>query len=458
MLTFDEAGNIAARTPYKDGEKDGTEVWYWADGKTRREITWKDGVLNGPWRSYYQDGKLEAENDHVDGRIDGVERKYHENGKLAAEVHWALSKRDGPYRDYDKDGNLIEEGHYVDGAADGDVTEYWPSGERRALRHYVMGKPTGSAKRWSRSGELVAQTDYAEDGGELRNRKWKDGELIWLEEPVAIEGRGEGRKTVERYGNFTETEIKAEGYLLFTRTLNDELIDRHELVDGKYRGLFVSTTDLDKITTRVHYVDGKEDGLFTRVWRGRELERGYYDHGKRVGDWRRVEHSTDVVHETYDADGKLTGEQHTFALNGKLKTLATYDHGTLDGPYKELDGEQVIAGGNYVDGQKHGDWLEQAPYRDETRQGRYAHGVKEGRWTTFDGNGYRTEITSFSHDRKDGPSYILAENGAVEEVQMWKHDKRDGYTTYYDDEGPVSHQLWRDGWLEGDAFPAGDTR
>jgi len=454
MVTFDEDGNVMGRTPYDDGSKNGTEVWYWADGKTQRETTWKDGALSGPWRLYYEDGTLSAENNHVDGHIDGVERKYHENGKLAAEIHWSMSRRDGPYRDYDKDGNLIEEGQYVDGAADGVVTEYWPSGARRAERHYATGKPTGSAKRWSESGELVAQTDYAADGSEVRIRKWKDGELIWLQEPVQIEGRGEGRKTVEHYGNFTETEIKADGYLLFTKYLNDKLLDRTELVDGEYRGLFVSTTEIDQITTRVHYVDGKEDGLYTRDWRGREWDRGYYDHGKRVGDWRRVENAGDVIHETYDDDGKLTGAQRTYGTNGELKRLATYDHGVLNGLYKELDGDRMIAGGRYVDGGKHGEWLEQVPYRDETKQGRYDHGIKDGRWTTFDGHGYRIAVTSFSNGLKDGPLYLLAENGALTEVQMWKDDKRDGTTTYYDAEGQVSHQLWRDGRPQADTLPA----
>ena len=118
----------------------------------------------------------------------------------------------------------------------------------------------------------------------------------------------------------------------------------------------------------------------------------------------------------------------------------------------------MIAGGRYVDGEKHGEWLEQVPYRDETRQGRYDHGIQEGRWTTFDGNGYRIAVTSFSNGMKDGPSYILAENGALEEMQMWKDDKRDGATTYYDADGPVSHQPWRDGRLQGDAVPARDAR
>ena len=274
---------------------------------------------------------------------------------------------------------------------------------------------------------------------------------------MEIEGRGEGRKTVERYGNFTETEIKADGYLLFTRTLNDEVLERTELVDAQYRGLFVSTTEIDHITTRIHYVDGKEDGLFTRVWRGQELERGYYDHGKRIGDWRRVEHSSDVIHETYDDDGKLTGEQRTFTMNGDLKRRATYDHGVLNGPHEEFDGGTRIAGGLYVDGEKHGEWLEQVPYRDETLRGRYDHGIKEGRWTTFDGHGYRILVTSFSNDLKDGPRYILTENGALEEVQMWTDNKRNGYTTYYDEGRPVSDQLWCAGRLDGPAVPVEET-
>ena len=453
--TFDKEGNLAAVTPYKNGQKDGTETWYWIDGKKRAVKTWKDGVLNGPWQEYYKNGELEVESTYVAGGSDGVERKYYENGQLSAEVHWSDGKRDGPYMDYDKDGNLLEKGNYVNGVADGDVIEYFPSGERRAERHYVMGRPTGSAKRWMKSGQLVSQTDYADDGSVIKKRNWSaEGELTWLEEPVEVEGLGPAHKTVEYNGNMVDTEIRADGYLLRTVYVGDTLWDRVEMVDGKYQGLYVSTTRIDQIKTRVHFIDGEEDGLYTRSWRGRELDRGYYDHGKRVGEWRRTEQSTYIIKETYNDEGKLTGEQRSFRKpDGKLMKIATYKDGTLDGPYKEFKDDRMVAGGLYVDGVKEGKWLEKIPFRETSRGGTYDKGRKQGRWKLYDGNGYPIAITTFKDDRKDGPAYILADNGALEEVQMWKDNKREGYVTYYDDKGPVSRKLFRDGRLVKSFIP-----
>lgn len=358
---------------------------------------------------------------------------------------------------WDEDGNLIGKSHYTDGKLDGAVLRYWPSGELRAESRFEMGQPTGSERRWSRDGALVSKVDYDGNGEMIRNEKWKDGQQIWLEEPVEIEGHGAGWKTVETSGRFVDTEIKGENYLLVTLYRGDTLLDRRELVDGEYRGLFVSTTKIDQITTRVRYVDGKEHGPYTRVWRGREIERGQYDHGKRTGEWKRIESSFLVVRETYDDDGALDGEQRTTTVHGDLRKVAHYSHGVLDGLYAEYDEGEVIIAGHYVSGEKDGGWRETSPYTGRFREGYYENGVKQGRWTLLDGNGYRLEVISYTDGIEDGPHYIFAEDGALEEVQMWRGGGRDGYTTYYDETGAYAHDLWRDNWLEEVAIPADEA-
>ncbi|WP_319520318.1 hypothetical protein [uncultured Martelella sp.] len=386
-------------------------------------------------------------------RVDKYELYYPE-GQVRKRVPLnADGQPHGDAQTWDEDGNLIEQSHYSDGELDGDVLEYWPSGQKRAERHFDMGLPTGSERRWSREGALVSQVDYNEYGEMVRNEKWKDGKQIWLEEPVEIEGYGKGWKTVETNGKFVDTEIKTDGYLLITLYRGDKMLDRRELVDGEYKGLFVSTTKIDQITTRVHFVDGEEDGLYTRVWRGSEIERGHYDHGKRVGKWKRIEGSVLVVHEFYDDDGKLDGEQRTTTMHGSLRKVENYDHGVLDGLYAEYRDDEVIVAGYYEDGEKEGGWRETSPYTTRFREGHYENGIRQGRWSLLDENGYRLEVTTYSDGVEDGPHYIFAEDGAIEEVQMWRDGDRDGYTTFYDETGAYAHNLWRNDWLEETGIP-----
>lgn len=451
--SWDEAGNLAAVTPYEHGRKQGTETWYWDNGGIRRAMTWAAGTLHGPWRSFYRNGQVEVDDPYAKGRLDGVERKYHENGVLASEVQWSAGKRDGPFRNYDSDGNLTGEGRYVDGRADGRMLEYWPSGEPRSERHFDAGVPVGAAKRWSEDGELIERTDHADDGSLLRERRWRDGRRTYLREPVMVEGHGPGEKIVESQGNRVETEIRAGDYFLFTRELDGELFDRSEMVGGEYTGLFVATGNIDGERTRVHFVEGEEQGLFTVTWHGETLERGHYDRGRRVGDWQRVEQYGQVIHETYDEAGTLHGERRVVTrCCGKLVRLETFDHGTLNGPYKELRDGTLVNGGSYAGGMKTGLWTETEPYRSEVWTGRYEAGRRTGTWTLADAEGYRIEVADYAADDRDGPRYLLAPDGALEEVQMWRGGRREGYTTYHAEDGTVAHELWRDGMLE---MPAG---
>lgn len=363
----------------------------------------------------------------------------------------------------DPRGSLVERSGYLGGQRSGVRLTYWPSGAKRTEESWTEGHRIGTSRHWSREGQLVRQARYDDAGNSQRSEQWQDGEQVWVREPVTIDGYGEGWKIVETSGKIVETEIRAEGYLLRTRYSGDTLTDRAEMVNGSYQGLYVSTSSTDHITTRVHFVDGEEEGLYTRVWNGQELERGHYSHGKRVGDWMRREHSTRIVHETYNDQGNLDGVQETRMMGGPLTRRASYVDGTLDGPYAEYDADgALLSGGFYVAGQKDGAWREGTRHHGGHSEGRYERGRKQGRWVLFDHLGYIREVTTWRDGQKNGPGYLLTESGALREVRMWRQNQRDGYTTYYDRTGPVAHDLWRDGQLEAtglpvEAAPAGTT-
>ena len=433
---------------------DGVQKDFYDDGTLAREITRSGGELDGPWRLYYPSGQLEEEQFYVAGRIDGVERKFHENGQLAAEVHWTDGERDGDFRNFDRDGNLTMQGAYVRGRPSGTQEEFWPSGAPRSVRHFDEGREVGLSRRWTRDGVLTREAEYTDTGVFVRERRWKDGELLSLREPVQIDGHGEGEKLTEYEGNFTEIDIKAKGYRLITRHLKDELIDRSEVVDGQMQGLYISTDPIQRDVTRVTYVDNQPDGLFTRTLNGRVLDRGMYDHGKRVGEWRREETTPLVELETYDAEGRLHGEQRTLGMDGKVRKRATYVAGTLDGPYEAFGpGGEIRELGQYDMGQKTGPWQEISGELEDLHSGRYVADKRDGRWTITGADGHPAEIVHYAMGEENGLHYFFSPDGAVDEVQAWRDGVRDGYTTYYQDGRPLLRDLWRDGRLTRSGLP-----
>lgn len=447
---------LCLATPAFAQVADGVQRDFYDDGTLAREITRSGGELDGPWRLYYPSGQLEEEQFYVAGRIDGVERKFHENGQLAAEVHWTDGERDGDFRDYDRDGNLTMQGAYDMGKPVGPHIEFWPSGARRSLRHFDDGREVGLSRRWSREGVLTREAEYSDAGDFLRERRWKDDTLILVREPVQVDGHGWGEKLTEYEGNFTETDIRAEGYRLTTRHLKDELIDRSEVIDGQMQGLYISTDPIQGDVTRFTYVDNQPDGLFTRTWNGRVLDRGMYDQGKRVGEWRREETTPFVELETYDSQGRLDGEQRTLGLDGKVRVRVTYAAGTLDGPYESFGpGGEILEVGQYDMGQKTGPWQEISGNLEDLHSGSYAEDKRDGRWTITGADGHPADVLHYDMGEEDGLHYIFARDGAVDEVQAWRDGVRDGYTTYYQDGRPVVRDLWQDGSLIRTDLPVG---
>ncbi len=79
-----------------------------------------------------------------------------------------------------------------------------------------------------------------------------------------------------------------------------------------------------------------------------------------------------------DEDGKQT--QRKWAEN------------TVDSPYRAVEG-------SYVDGKRHGEWVEGYSVRDKSK-GRYVNGEKEGTWLNYDEGG----CWSITHHKDGGIS------------------------------------------------------
>ena len=97
--------------------KKGTDVPFTGKTTGQTQGTYKDGVLDGPYISYYNN----------------------DNGQLCRKGHYKDGKKDGPWVGYYYDGQLMEKGHYKDGKKDGPWVSYHADGT-------VDEKDTGTYK------------------------------------------------------------------------------------------------------------------------------------------------------------------------------------------------------------------------------------------------------------------------------------------------------------------------
>ena len=88
----------------------GTACEYWPDGRLRTEVSYVNGMEDGPSREWYENGNLMSEAAYQKGRAHGVIREWDEAGKLREETRCELGYR-LETKKWDARGNLID--HYI---------------------------------------------------------------------------------------------------------------------------------------------------------------------------------------------------------------------------------------------------------------------------------------------------------------------------------------------------------
>lgn len=68
-----------------------------------------DGKRVGVWKGFFPDGKTKHEITYKDGIPEGFARFYYKNGNIAEEGMWKINKWTGEYKYYSEQGELLQE-------------------------------------------------------------------------------------------------------------------------------------------------------------------------------------------------------------------------------------------------------------------------------------------------------------------------------------------------------------
>jgi antitoxin component YwqK of YwqJK toxin-antitoxin module len=80
----------------EDGQLDGKQIYWYADGQIKSYEYYKNGVRHGESKFWYENGKIWAIEVYRDGKLEGEIKVWHENGQISI-------------REFFRDGNLIGE-------------------------------------------------------------------------------------------------------------------------------------------------------------------------------------------------------------------------------------------------------------------------------------------------------------------------------------------------------------
>lgn len=125
VKTFDGSSTKAKVVYYQEdglveseGEMDGklragTWRYYYADGKTLLiEEHYKNGLLEGEFKSYFKNGKQSELLFYKNGKLNGVIERFADTGVLLEKVTYINGKLNGAAKYYNLSGELVREGMY----------------------------------------------------------------------------------------------------------------------------------------------------------------------------------------------------------------------------------------------------------------------------------------------------------------------------------------------------------
>lgn len=156
----DEAGRLVERftVDKKSKLKEGLHEAFHANGSRAEESNYKNGVLRGEQKFYYENGQIsEIRNFDTNGAFSGPYKSYHETGNIKSEGQYVNGSMSGKWKFFYRSGNIKEIVHFRDGVENGPFIEYYENGKMSAEGTYANEVEHGVLKKYNDKGELTTQ-------------------------------------------------------------------------------------------------------------------------------------------------------------------------------------------------------------------------------------------------------------------------------------------------------------
>jgi len=144
------------------------------DGVTLRHesgtlIIWQHGeVVTSLQDGYYSYsyGPMHYSGCFRGGRRDGHWQVFHKNGSMAWEISWTDGVWDGPSNSWWEDGTKLEEGRYNAGRMTGTWTWWYRNGQMAARGPYEDDLKVGQWLYFDEQGRSITAAQFAKDDGD----------------------------------------------------------------------------------------------------------------------------------------------------------------------------------------------------------------------------------------------------------------------------------------------------
>lgn len=149
---------ISCKGNYLDNKKEGVWTEYYRNGKTKSMITYKNNVMDGNVKFFYETGTIAEEGLWRINRWIGEYKYYYPSGKMA--YQWTFDengRRSGLQQYFWENGNLRTSGFWDNGKESGVISEYYSNGKLHQECLWIDGKTDGVMREYYENGALKAE-------------------------------------------------------------------------------------------------------------------------------------------------------------------------------------------------------------------------------------------------------------------------------------------------------------
>ncbi len=372
--------SIKSKELYLNDKRQGYSYYYYKNGKLKEKIKYKDNYKNGKGFEYDKNGKLIALDEYRYNNlvsrkaVNRTDRKgekigtwvdVYKDGKIKTEINFQDGMPNGNYKEYSPSGKMIKLEKFVQGKLISKNTrtkydtlalqdlkqkkEFYSNGQLKSLKTYKDSVLFGMQLFYSKNGHIQRAEIYDELGiktgqGKVDSLSRKQGEWTFFFDSGIKRSQGkfkDNKKTgnwIYYYenGKVFETGTYEDGYPVGQWTWyypSEKILRVEHYVLGDKSGITYELSEQGDTIVKGNYKEGAKHGKwFYKI--GDEYSTGKYYFGQKIDTWKvyyypemRLKCKTEYV------DGKKDGRHRCYYLNKKLKEIGAYSNGKKSGKW-----------------------------------------------------------------------------------------------------------------------------
>ena len=334
---------------FVDNLQQGASYYFYPTGELQSMIYYENGKQNGIGYEYdkekriitilyYRFGRLTDRQyiNRVDanGEKHGLWKEFYASGRTKTEINYRNGVLNGYYKIYDERGNVIKSERYENGvlvvATENETDKpevkvvYHANGNVSTSGIYREGTPVGIHRQYSEAGVIENAEVFTEEGvkeseGIVDEEGKKQGDWKYFYENGQVRSQGAYTDNL-RNGEWT--------YFFMDGKVEQKGKYRNDRPTGDWKWYYEDGSLLREES----YINGRLNDLYTEYDRnGNVLVQGMYSEGEKFGEWKYQ--VGDHVEVGEYLNNMRNGVWKHYYLNGNLKFEGEFKMGAADGEH-----------------------------------------------------------------------------------------------------------------------------